>query len=330
MLKPVGHQNRFSSGGFDNVLQSVQLLVVYGKYLAGIVINGTVSHLAELIGEGRSIGGSNVTVRELQNKVALHFFVPFFLFIGKVDSVFAGNQLRHRQVVRRLHADSNVRDCLVYGGLGTGQRLIAENDLSVSLVRHEVVVTVSSDKPAKTLSYIQQPEFCPEVHQTVAAWRTGQSDYAGNCRPHLHQRTEALCLIILEAGQLVHHNGIEVERQPALVNEPLYIFTVNYIDICLLFHGRFPFSFCTDSHRNDKAGKMVPLFDFSGPSVAGHTKRRDDQHLMYLEAVKQHVVQRRQRDTRLTKPHVQQNGTCGMAFDIFGCEALVVMRIVLH
>ncbi len=45
MLEPVGHQNRLSVGGFDEVLQRIQLTVVDGEHTLVLTVDGPIRHL---------------------------------------------------------------------------------------------------------------------------------------------------------------------------------------------------------------------------------------------------------------------------------------------
>ena len=45
MPEPVGHKKRFFIGGLDNILQRIQLSIVYLDNIAFIVIDGTIGKL---------------------------------------------------------------------------------------------------------------------------------------------------------------------------------------------------------------------------------------------------------------------------------------------
>ena len=67
VTEPVGHQNRLTVGGFDDILQSVQLPVVELYRVAGVSIDGTVGKLGQLSGQGRCVSSSHLAVRELKS-----------------------------------------------------------------------------------------------------------------------------------------------------------------------------------------------------------------------------------------------------------------------
>jgi len=77
-------------------------------------------------------------------------------------------------VVGGFHGNCDVRDFVIYLLLGVGQRLVAINHHSVTLVRLKVGVSVLPDKPAEPLSHIQQKSG--ELYQEYRAYcaRTGE------------------------------------------------------------------------------------------------------------------------------------------------------------
>ena len=82
VTEPVGHKKWFFIGGFDDILQSVQLPVMKLDDFAGIGIDRTVCQLGELSGEGCCIGGSNFSARQLQDQLLLQIFVAVSLGFG--------------------------------------------------------------------------------------------------------------------------------------------------------------------------------------------------------------------------------------------------------
>ena len=57
VLEPVGHQDGFAVGGFDEVLQSDQLLVVEREDFFVLPIHRAVGHLGELVRQSRRVPG---------------------------------------------------------------------------------------------------------------------------------------------------------------------------------------------------------------------------------------------------------------------------------
>jgi hypothetical protein len=140
---------------------------------ADIVIDSTICHLESLFDSG-GIGHSDIAVRELQHEVVLQIVIAFLFFLGKLHLVFAADELRHLQVVGGLHADRDIRNFAVDGLFRAGQRLVGVDDLAVPLVRHEVVGAILPNEAAESLTHVQKPVFSPQIHEAVAAGRTGQ------------------------------------------------------------------------------------------------------------------------------------------------------------
>ena len=95
MLEPVRHQKRLVTGGFDDVLQRIELSVVNRDGATIVSINSAVCHLAQLAGESGSIGSGNITGRKLQYEILLQFVVSLFLIIGELHCIFTADELRH-------------------------------------------------------------------------------------------------------------------------------------------------------------------------------------------------------------------------------------------
>ena len=182
VLEPVSHQNRFAVGGFDEVLQGIQLAVVYLKYAFVLSIDGPVCHLGELVRKGCGVSGINLLIAQGNDQFRAHGIVSFPLLLGKHDLHLVHHTFWHLQVVCRLHGDSDVGDGIVDLFLRTGQRFVAEHHLPVALVRLEESVAVMGDEPTEPLAHIEDAELCPEIHKTVAAWRAGQPNDAFDSR----------------------------------------------------------------------------------------------------------------------------------------------------
>ena len=191
MLIPIGHQKRLAVCRLDNVLQSVQLLLVNGDRIPGIVVNGTIGHLGELAGEGCSISSGYFTIGQVQNELFFHLVVGVLLIGTEIDLVFAGYEFRHLQVVRGFHRNGDIRDFPVYGLLGTGFRTVAVNDLAVHGDRHEILLPIIGNEPTEAFSHVDDLELCPQIHQSVAGWSAGEPNDTLDSGPYLHQSLEA-------------------------------------------------------------------------------------------------------------------------------------------
>ena len=90
-------------------------------------------------------------------------------------------------MVGSLHGNGDVGDFLIDRLVSTGKESIGVNDLAVSLIRCEVVVSVHPDKATKALSHVQNFEFCPQIHQTICGRGTGKAHNAPDPWPYLHK-----------------------------------------------------------------------------------------------------------------------------------------------
>lgn len=66
VLEPVRHKDGFPVGGFDEILQHIQLAVVYLKHTLVLIVDSAVCHLGELIGEGCGVPSINLRIAEGQ------------------------------------------------------------------------------------------------------------------------------------------------------------------------------------------------------------------------------------------------------------------------
>ena len=169
-------------------------------HLPGIVIDGAVGHLAELPGQDTGIRGGDFALRQVQHKFLFHAVVVL-LFAGiQIDIAGTVDQFRHRQVVSRFHRNGDVRNLLVDGLLCSGKRKIVVHDLSIGASRHEIVLPVVGDEATQAAAHVDELEFRPQVHQTVAGRGASQTYHPFDPGSHLHHRLEPLGLVIFEGG----------------------------------------------------------------------------------------------------------------------------------
>ena len=299
VLEPVRHKDGFLVGGFDEILQGIQLAVVYLKHAFVLSIDGPVCHLGELVREGCGVSGIDLRIAEGNDQLRAHGVVGFSLFLGKRDRYLVHHTFWHLQVVCCFHGDGDVRDGFVDLFLRTGQRLVAEHHLPVALVRLEEGVAVMGDEPTEPTAHIEDAELCPEIHKTVAAGRAGQPNDAFDSGADLQQAAEPLCLVALEGGQFIDDHHVVVERDAALLNEPLDILPVDDVYADPLPECRLALGFRADRHRVGQPMKMIPLVDLRRPCISGDTQRSDDQHLANKKAVEAEVEDSRKCDDRL-------------------------------
>jgi len=113
MLEPVRHQHRLAVGGFDQVFQCFQLVVVQNSRLAVFVIDRAIAHLQQFSSQRCSIGSIYIPILQGDQEVLLEHIVELALLGVHFDFVPCRDAVRHIQVVQSLHGDRNVRDALV-------------------------------------------------------------------------------------------------------------------------------------------------------------------------------------------------------------------------
>ena len=253
MLEPVGHKDGFPVGGFDQVLQSVQLPIMERDHFLVLVVNCTVGHLAELVGQRSRIDGIDLLTVEGDHQLLLQSAVCFPLLVRELDPHLVHHQLRHPKVVCRLHADRDIRYGVIDLFLRAGEGLVRVDDGAVALVRGKVAIPVVGNEAPQPFAKIKEPVLGPQVHQAVAAGGPCQSDDAPDAGSHLQQGAEAFCLIALEAGQLVDDHHVVVKGQIALLDQPLHVFPVDDVHGCILHQSGFPLQLRSDCHREGQA-----------------------------------------------------------------------------
>ena len=330
VLEPVSHKDRFPICGFDEILQSIQLAVVYLKHAFVLPIDGPVCHLGELVRKGCGVSGIDLLIAQGNDQFRAHGIVGFAFLLGKCDLYLVHHAFWHLQVVCRLHGDGDVRDSVVDFLFRAGQRFVAEHHLPVALVRLEEGVAVMGDEPAEPLAHIENAELCPQIHKPVAAGCAGQPNDAFDTGADFQQTAESLCLIALEGGQFINDHHIIVEGNAALFNEPLDILPVDDVHADPLPECRLALCFCTDSHRVGQPMQMIPLVDLRRPCISGDTERRNDKHLANQKAVQAEVEDGRKGNHAFSKTHVEEHSRYGMLQYEVGGISLVVMRTVFH
>ena len=238
MLEPVCHQYRLTVGGFDQVFQCLQLVIMQNSRLAVFVIDRTIAHLQQFSSQRCSIGSIYVPVLQGDQEILLEHIVELALLGVHFDFVSCRDAVRHIQVVQSLHGDRNVRDALVDQLLGSLFWLVLEHHAAGWIHGRslEIGFTVASDELTQTLSSIQNSDLCPKIHKTIGGRCTGQPDPPLHIRTDFSQELKTLRLVVLERGQLVNDHHAEVPAHPiflVVLHQPLDAFTVDHID-----HGR--------------------------------------------------------------------------------------------
>ena len=82
MLEPVRHKDGFPVCGFDEILQHIQLAVVYLKHTLVLSVDCSVCHLRELVCQCCRISGVDFFAFQRDDQVLFHGVVGFPLFFG--------------------------------------------------------------------------------------------------------------------------------------------------------------------------------------------------------------------------------------------------------
>ena len=212
VLEPVGHQDGLAVGGFDEVLQGIQLAVVQTEHPFVLPVHRAIGHLGELVRQSRRVPGVHLFTVQGEHQLRPHGVIGLPFLFGEVDLDLVDHAFRHIQIVAGPHGDGDVGDPLIDGVLSSRQGLIGEHHLSVSLVRLEVGAAVPGDEPAQASAHVQHPELRPQVHQPIGGGRAGQAHDALDAGPHLQQCAEPLGLVAFEGGQLIDDHHVIVER----------------------------------------------------------------------------------------------------------------------
>ena len=242
MLEPVRHQHRLAVGGFDQVFQCLQLVVMQNPRFAVFVIDCAIAHLQQFSSQRCSIGSIYIPILQGDQEVLLEHIVELALLGVHLDFVPCRDAVRHIQVVQSLHGDGDVRNTLVDQLLGSLFWLVLEHHAAGWIHGRslEIGFTVASDELTQTLSSIQNSDLRPEIHKTIGGRCAGQSDPPLHIRTDFSQELEPLGLVVLERGQLVNDHHAEVPAHPILLvvlHQPLDVFTVDHINHSWVMDG---------------------------------------------------------------------------------------------
>ena len=272
VLVPERNQYRLAVLRFDQIFQCVQLVGMYPHHAAAVGINRTAGKLRQLSTQDTRICCRYGIAGEIQTHILLHVFVDRCRRFIQLNGISGHHQFRHLQVVGGFHGNADVGNLAVYLFLCTRSGRIGK----AVPVRGEVGIAVLPDTLAEAFSFVKQPELRPEIHETVAARCAGQPDNTLHERSHFSQRLEALGLMVLEAGQLVDHHHIEVERHSAAFDEPLHVLAVDDIQVSFLPESCKALVAAAENQTVFQPIQVIPLSDFCRPAIFAYTDRCDD------------------------------------------------------
>ena len=187
MLVPVSNQGRLAVLCFQQIFQCVQLVRMYPHHAAAIGINCTAGKLRQLSAQDTCICRRYGIATKIQTHILLHVFVDCRCRFIKLYSISSHHQLRHLQMVSGFHGNANVSNLCIDFLF----RTLAGRIGKAVPVRGEIRIAVLPDSLAQPDTFVQQAELCPQIHETVAAGRTGQPNDAFYERADIPQCTEA-------------------------------------------------------------------------------------------------------------------------------------------
>ena len=272
MFVPVSNQHRFAVLRFDQIFQCVQLVRMYPHHAVAVGIDRTAGKLCQLTAQDTRICCRYGIAGEIQTHFLFHVFVDRRRRFIQLHGIGGHHQLRHFQVVGGFHGNADVGNLAVYLFLCTRSGRIGK----AVPVRGEVGIAVLPDSLAEAFSFVKQPELRPQIHETVAAGRTGQPDDAFHKGADIPQRLETLGLMVFEAGHLINDHHVEVKRHPTAFDEPLHVLAVDDIQIGFLPESCKALLLCSQNQAVRHAVQVIPLCDLRRPAISAYTNRCDD------------------------------------------------------
>ena len=200
MLEPVSYQHRLSIGGFDQVFQCFQLVVVDAPRFAVLIVDSAIAHLQQLSCQRCGIGSVYVAVLQRDQKILPEHIVELALLGVHLHLVPGRHTIRHIQIIQCLHGNRDIRDALIDHLFGSFSWFVLKHNACGRIhgAGFEVSFPVPTDELSQTLPAIQNSDLCPKVHQAIGGWCAGQSDPPFYERTDFPQVLKTLGLIVLE------------------------------------------------------------------------------------------------------------------------------------
>ena len=232
MLIGIHDQHRLSIGGFDQILQRIQLSIMDDADVVELIVHRAIGQLQELPGQRRCVDGQHIAIRIRQEHVPLHLPVQLLLPGRERQLHHIVNSLRHLQVIRRPHGHTDVPKPPVDFFLRAGLQLMLIGQPAVGRIKEHVEVALH--RSAQPDTAIQQEHLRPQILQPIGCRRSGQAYHAGELREYLLERQKPFGPAVLERGKLVDHQHVEGQSPTGKVlDEPFHVFPVDDIQLSL-------------------------------------------------------------------------------------------------
>ena len=127
MFEPVPNQHRLSVCCFDQVFKHLQFAAVNGAGFLVLVIDSSVRHLEQFVGERCRICRINVAVLKRNDKVLFQLIVQFALNRIHLDLMIDEDTFRHIKIIQCFHRNRNIRNLLIDLLLCAGTGCVAED-----------------------------------------------------------------------------------------------------------------------------------------------------------------------------------------------------------
>ena len=95
VLEPVGHQDGLAVGGFDEVLQGIQLAVVQTEHPFVLPVHRAIGHLGELVRQSRRVPGVHLFTVQGEHQLRPHGVIGLPFLFGEVDLDLVDHAFRH-------------------------------------------------------------------------------------------------------------------------------------------------------------------------------------------------------------------------------------------
>ena len=153
MLVPVHDKHGLPVGGFDQILQRIQLFIMDNPHIVKLVVAGAVGKLEELVGEDGCVERQDIPIRIGQKHIPFHLLVQFHLPGGERDLHDVFHLLGHIQMIGGLHGYADIGQFFVDGFLGPFLQLMPVGEPAVG--GSEIQVDVGAERSAQPCPFIQ-------------------------------------------------------------------------------------------------------------------------------------------------------------------------------
>ena len=153
MLVPVHDKHGLPVGGFDQILQRIQLFVVDSPHVVKLVVAGAVGKLEELVGKNGCVERQDIPIRIGQKHIPFHLLVQFHLPGGERDLHDVFHLLGHIQMIGGFHGHTDVREFFVNRVFGSFFQFMPVGEPAVR--GGEIQINVGAERSAQPCPFIQ-------------------------------------------------------------------------------------------------------------------------------------------------------------------------------